>query len=124
MFRSLERRASHALSDICGEGVSGPLIPDDSGYLGFFYRVLEHLEAGAEKALALAEEKSRDLLGQAASDDFSHLLRPDPDFDFASMMDPVPELIHAALLTCSLMTRFARRFHTGRGCCQHLMSPC
>ncbi|KAE8799596.1 hypothetical protein D1007_24975 [Hordeum vulgare] len=97
MFRSLERRASHALSNICREGVSGPLIPDDSWYLGFFYHVVEHLEASAEKALALAEEKSRSLLGQAASDIFSHILRLDPDFDFVSVLDPVPEMIHAAL---------------------------
>ncbi|KAE8817239.1 hypothetical protein D1007_05130 [Hordeum vulgare] len=97
MFRSLERRASRALSDIRGEGVSGPLIPDDSTYLGFFYRIMEHLEASAEKALALVEEKSHDLLGQAASDGFNHLLHLDPDFDFASVLDPVPETIRAAL---------------------------
>ncbi|KAE8780204.1 hypothetical protein D1007_46694 [Hordeum vulgare] len=97
IFRSLEWRASRALSDICGEGVSGPLIPDDSGYSGFFYRVMEHLEAGAEEALVLAEEKSRDLLGQAASDVFSHLLYLDPNFDFALVLDPVPEMIRAAL---------------------------
>ncbi|KAE8797467.1 hypothetical protein D1007_27453 [Hordeum vulgare] len=54
MFQSLEWRASRALGDICGEGVSGPLIPDDSGYFGFFCRVMEHLEASAGKALALA----------------------------------------------------------------------
>ncbi|KAE8820574.1 hypothetical protein D1007_01318 [Hordeum vulgare] len=95
MFRSLERRATRALSDICGKGVSGPLIPDDSKCLGFFYRVVEHLEAGAEKALALKEEKRRDLLGQATSDIFSHLLCLDPNFDFASMLDPVLETIQA-----------------------------
>ncbi|KAE8801882.1 hypothetical protein D1007_22389 [Hordeum vulgare] len=54
MFRSLEQRASCALSDICGEDISGPQIPDDSGYLGFFYRAVEHLKTSAEKALALA----------------------------------------------------------------------
>ncbi|KAE8774434.1 hypothetical protein D1007_53208 [Hordeum vulgare] len=97
MFQSLQRRASHALGDICGEGVSGPLIPDDSGYLGFFCRVVEHLETSARKALAFVEEKSRDLLGQAASDVFTHLLHLDPDFDFASVLDPVPETIRAAL---------------------------
>ena len=58
---------------------------------------MEHLEGSAGKALALAEEKSRDLLGQAALDVFSHLLRLDPDFDFASLLDPVPETICAAL---------------------------
>ncbi|KAE8818244.1 hypothetical protein D1007_04122 [Hordeum vulgare] len=98
MFWSLEQRASHALRDICGEGVSGPLIPDDSGYLGFFYRVVENLEAGAEKALPFAEEKSRDLLVQAASDVFSHLYRLDPDFDFASVLDPKPYMTRAALI--------------------------
>ncbi|KAE8819025.1 hypothetical protein D1007_03230 [Hordeum vulgare] len=66
MFQYLERRASWALSDICGEGVSSPLVTDNAGYLGFFSRVVECFEAGAEKAHALAEEKSRDLLGQAA----------------------------------------------------------
>ncbi|KAE8818539.1 hypothetical protein D1007_03671 [Hordeum vulgare] len=97
MFRSLEGRASRALSGICGEGISGPLIRDNAGYLGFFYRIVEHLEAGAGKALALAEESSRDLLGQAASDVFSHLLRLDLDFDFASLLDLVPETIRAAM---------------------------
>ncbi|KAE8767069.1 hypothetical protein D1007_61613 [Hordeum vulgare] len=82
MFRSLEQRDSRALSGIYGKGVSGPLIPDDSRCLGFFYRAVEHLQTGAEKALALAEEKSRDLLVQAASDVFSHLLRLDPEFAF------------------------------------------
>ncbi|KAE8787271.1 hypothetical protein D1007_38896 [Hordeum vulgare] len=85
------------MSDICGKGVSGPLIPDDSRYLGFFYRFMEHLEVGAEKALGLAEEKSLDLLGQGASDVFSHLLRLDPDFDFDAMLDPVPETIRDTL---------------------------
>ncbi|KAE8766289.1 hypothetical protein D1007_62504 [Hordeum vulgare] len=56
---------------------------------------MEHHEAGAEKALALSEEKSRDLFGQAASDVFNHLVRLDPDFDFASVLDPVPEMIRA-----------------------------
>ncbi|KAE8787130.1 hypothetical protein D1007_38906 [Hordeum vulgare] len=113
MFRSLERRASRAVSDIYGEGVSGPLIPDDSGYLGFFYRPMEHLEAGAEKALALAEEKSRDLLRQDALDVFNHLLRLDPNFDFALVLDPVPETVRAALAEWvvvhveDLMTRLA-----------------
>ncbi|KAE8767070.1 hypothetical protein D1007_61614 [Hordeum vulgare] len=93
MFRSIERRASRAMSDMCGKGVSGPTIPDDSRCFGFFYRVVEHLEAGTEKALALAEEKSRYLLGQAASDVFNHLLHLNPDFDFASVLDPVPEMI-------------------------------
>ncbi|KAE8813990.1 hypothetical protein D1007_08626 [Hordeum vulgare] len=97
MFRSLERRTSRTLSDICVEGVSGPLIPDDSGYMGFFYRAVEHLEASAEKALALVDEKSRNLLGQAASNVFNHLLRLDPDFDIALVLDPVPQTIHAAL---------------------------
>ncbi|KAE8777195.1 hypothetical protein D1007_50050 [Hordeum vulgare] len=97
MFWSLEQRASRALSNIYGEGVSGPLIPDDSGYLGFFYRLTERLEARAEKVLTLAEEKSRDLLGQAVLDIFSHLLRLDPDFDFASVLDVVPRTIRTAL---------------------------
>ncbi|KAE8782367.1 hypothetical protein D1007_44259 [Hordeum vulgare] len=97
MFPSLERRASRALGDICGEGVSGPLIPDDSGYLGFFFRVVEHLKVSAGKALSFVEEKSCDLLGQAVSVVFSHLLCLDPDFDFASVLDPVPRTIRAAL---------------------------
>ncbi|KAE8797501.1 hypothetical protein D1007_27360 [Hordeum vulgare] len=97
MFQSLERRASHALSDMYGEGISGPLIPDDFGYLGFFYYVVEHLKESAEKAFELAEEKSHDLLGQAASDLFSHLLRLDPNFDSALVRDPVPETIRAVL---------------------------
>ncbi|KAE8777568.1 hypothetical protein D1007_49639 [Hordeum vulgare] len=97
MFQSIERTASRALGDICGEGVSGPLIPDDSGYLGFSCRVVERLEASAGKALEILDEKSRDLLGQVASDVLSHLLCLDPDFDFASLLDLVPETIHAAL---------------------------
>ncbi|KAE8767459.1 hypothetical protein D1007_61173 [Hordeum vulgare] len=90
MYQSLEGRASRALSDICGEGFSSTLVPDDGGYLGFFLHVVEHLEAGAEKAHVLAEEKSRDLLGQGASGVFSHLLCLDPDFDFVAVLDPVP----------------------------------
>ncbi|KAE8766510.1 hypothetical protein D1007_62262 [Hordeum vulgare] len=97
MFKSLEGRASWALRNICREGVSSLLVPDDARYLGLFLRVVEYLEAGAEKAHALAVEKSRDLLGQGALDVFSHLLRLDPDFDFATMLDPEPETIHAAL---------------------------
>ncbi|KAE8781694.1 hypothetical protein D1007_45028 [Hordeum vulgare] len=97
MFQSLRTRASWALSDICGDGDSSPLVPNDAGYLGFFFRVVEFLEAGAEKAHALVEEKSRDLLGQAASDIFSHLLHLDPDFDIAAVLDLVTEKICAAL---------------------------
>ncbi|KAE8810740.1 hypothetical protein D1007_12542 [Hordeum vulgare] len=97
MFQSLWRRASRASSDIYGEGVSSPLVPDNAGYLGFFLRVVECLEAGAEKAHALPEERSRDLLGQATSDVFGHLLRLDPDFDFVVILDLVPETIRAAL---------------------------
>ncbi|KAE8783153.1 hypothetical protein D1007_43416 [Hordeum vulgare] len=97
MFQSLAGRASRAMSDLCGGGVSGPLSPDDARYLGFFYRVMERLEAGAGKAHALAKEKSRDLLGQAASDFLSHLLRLDPEFDFVVVLDPVPETIRASL---------------------------
>ncbi|KAE8793578.1 hypothetical protein D1007_31737 [Hordeum vulgare] len=97
MFQSLERRACRALSDMCGERISSPLVLDDAGYLGFFLRVVECLEAGAEKARTLAEEKGRDLLGQAASDVFSHLLCLDPDFDFAEVLSLVPEKICAAL---------------------------
>ncbi|KAE8797881.1 hypothetical protein D1007_26891 [Hordeum vulgare] len=97
MFQSLERRASLALSDICGKGVTSPLVPHDARYLGFFFRVVECLEAGVEKSHALTEEKSRDLLAQAASNVFSHLLRLDPEFDFATMLDPVPETIPATL---------------------------
>ncbi|KAE8789752.1 hypothetical protein D1007_35960 [Hordeum vulgare] len=97
MFQSLERITSRALSDICGKSVSSPLVPDDAGYLGFFLRVVERLEVGSAKALALAKERTRDLLSQAASDVFSHLLRLDPDFDFTVVLDPVPKTIHAAL---------------------------
>ncbi|KAE8774784.1 hypothetical protein D1007_52744 [Hordeum vulgare] len=97
MFQYLEARASRALNDICGEGVSSPLVLDDGGYLSFFLRVVEHLDAGAEKAHALAEERSRDLLGQGASDVLGHLLRLDPYFDFAVLLGPVPETIRAAL---------------------------
>ncbi|KAE8805983.1 hypothetical protein D1007_17895 [Hordeum vulgare] len=94
---TLKKRASYALSDICGESVSSPLVPDDAGYLGFFLHIVKRLEAGAGKALALAEEKSRDLLGLAASNVFSHLLRLDPYFDFAAVLDPVRETIRASL---------------------------
>ncbi|KAE8768650.1 hypothetical protein D1007_59857 [Hordeum vulgare] len=97
MFQSLETRASWAFSDICGEGVSSPLVPDDARYLGFFFRVVECLEAGTEKVHALTEGKSRDLLGQAASDVFSHLICLDPDFDFAAVLGPVPQTIYAAV---------------------------
>ncbi|KAE8803945.1 hypothetical protein D1007_20101 [Hordeum vulgare] len=97
MFQSLERRASRALSDICGESAPGPLVPDGAWYLGFFLRVVERLEAGSAKAPALSKEKSRDLLSQAACEAFSHLLRLNPYFDFTEVLDPVPETVHAAL---------------------------
>ncbi|KAE8807870.1 hypothetical protein D1007_15814 [Hordeum vulgare] len=97
IFQSIERRASRALGDICRESISSPLIPDNFGYLGFFCRIMEHLEASAGKALALTEEKSRDLLGQAASDVISHLLRLDPDFDFALVLDRVHATIRTVL---------------------------
>ncbi|KAE8787889.1 hypothetical protein D1007_38106 [Hordeum vulgare] len=87
MFQSLEGRASQVTSDICSEGVSIPLAPDDGAYLGLFLRVMERLEV----------EESRDLLGQGASDVFSHHLRLDPDIDFAAVLDPVPKTICAAL---------------------------
>ncbi|KAE8780974.1 hypothetical protein D1007_45825 [Hordeum vulgare] len=112
MFQSLERTASRALSDIRGEGVSSPLVPDDTGYLGFFLRFVECLEVSAKKAHVLAVERSRDLLGQATSDVFSHLLGLDLDFDFAIVLDLVPEMIRAALAEWvevhveSLVTRF------------------
>ncbi|KAE8779918.1 hypothetical protein D1007_47029 [Hordeum vulgare] len=97
MFQSLERTASYALSDICGESVSSPLFPDDARYLGFFLRIMERLDASAAKALALVEVKSRDLLSQAASDVFSHLLCLDPDFYFSAVLDPLLETTHATL---------------------------
>ncbi|KAE8793591.1 hypothetical protein D1007_31750 [Hordeum vulgare] len=91
MYRSLEKRASRALSDIYGKSVSSPLVPDDARYLGFFLRFMEHLEAGAAKAFALTEENGRDLLSQAAPDVFSHLLGVEPDCDFAAVLDLVSE---------------------------------
>ncbi|KAE8799499.1 hypothetical protein D1007_25078 [Hordeum vulgare] len=97
MFQSLQRRASWALSDICGEGVSSPHVPNDAGYLGFFSRIVECLEGGVEKVCVLAQEKSDDLVERAASDMFSHLLRLDPYFDFDAVLGPVPESIHATL---------------------------
>ncbi|KAE8799744.1 hypothetical protein D1007_24835 [Hordeum vulgare] len=97
MFQSLEARASRSLSDIYGEGVSSPLVPDDGGHLGFFLLVVERLEVGAERAHALAEAKIRDLLGQGALDVFSHLLHLDPDFDFASVLDTVRETARSCL---------------------------
>ncbi|KAE8803212.1 hypothetical protein D1007_20988 [Hordeum vulgare] len=42
-------------------------------------------------------EKNHDLLGQVASDIYTHLLRLDPNFDFAELLGPVPETIRAAL---------------------------
>ncbi|KAE8782628.1 hypothetical protein D1007_43981 [Hordeum vulgare] len=97
MFQSLKRTASYALSDICGEGASAPLVPDDAGYLAFFLRIMERLEAGSAKDLALEEEKSHDLLSQAASDFFSHLLRLDQNFDVKEVLDLVPETVYDAL---------------------------
>ena len=45
----------------------------------------------------LAEEKSRDLLARASSHVFRHLLRFDPNFDFDSVIAPMPEVIQGAL---------------------------
>ncbi|KAE8793207.1 hypothetical protein D1007_32214 [Hordeum vulgare] len=88
MFQSLERRASRALGDICEEGVSGPLIPDDSGYLRFFCHVVESLEASVGKALAFMEEKSCGLLGR-------YIIMPSDMYAYwgiAPPQVPVPEL--------------------------------
>ena len=85
------------MSDICGAGISSPLVPDDAGYLGFFSRVMECLEEGAEKIRVLVEVKRRDLLARAASNVFSHLLHLDPHFDFEAVLGPVPEVTRAAL---------------------------
>ena len=38
MFQGLEGRARRALSSICNESISSPLVPDDAGYLSFFTR--------------------------------------------------------------------------------------
>ncbi|KAE8790902.1 hypothetical protein D1007_34716 [Hordeum vulgare] len=97
MFQSLEGRASRDLSDISDEGVSGLLVTDDGGYVDFFLRVVERLQAGAKKAHTLQEEKSRALLGQGVSDVFNHLLRLDPYFDFAAVLGPMPGTIRVTL---------------------------
>ncbi|KAE8801399.1 hypothetical protein D1007_22992 [Hordeum vulgare] len=99
------------------ESVSSPLVPEDAGYLGFFLRIVERLEAGAAKALALTEGKSRDLLDQVASDVFNHLLRVERDFDFAAVRNPLSETIRAALAEWvevhvqDLVTRLAPEGH-------------
>ncbi|KAE8803679.1 hypothetical protein D1007_20363 [Hordeum vulgare] len=62
MFHGLERRASRALDSICGSSVYSPLVPDDAGYLDFFTKIMERLEAGTKQVGALIEEESHDIL--------------------------------------------------------------
>lgn len=72
------------------ESISSPLVPDDVGYLAFFTRTVERLEGGAEKVGKLVEEESHDLLTQASTCIFSHLLHSDPDFNFKAVIAPHP----------------------------------
>jgi hypothetical protein len=91
MFRSLELRAHGALATICKERLEGPHETHDASYLDFFTKLVERLEAGAKRVNGIIEDECRDLLFQAATRIFSHLLRTDPNFDFDRVIAPVPE---------------------------------
>ncbi|KAE8775296.1 hypothetical protein D1007_52238 [Hordeum vulgare] len=91
MFRDLLRLARRALGFICKGSVSSPLVPDEAGYLDFFTKVVEQLEASAQKVGAMIEEESHDLLSQALTHVFSSLFHTDPHFNFEDAMAPVPE---------------------------------
>ena len=85
------------MGSICDGNVSSPLVADDAGYLSFFTSVLERLEGGALKERQLVEEKSRNFLACTSSPVFSQLLRFDPDFDFDTVIAPVPGATQEAL---------------------------
>ena len=97
MFRALELRARRALGSISKEDVSSPLETHDGSYLDFFSKLVERLEVGAKKVGGIIEEESRDLLTQAATRIFSHLLNADPNFDFGKVIAPVPEEVRDTL---------------------------
>ena len=97
MFQFLGLRAKRALSSICDENVSSPLVSDDAGYLSFFTNDVACLDGGAMRARRLIEDNILDLLACAFSHVFSHLLRYDPHFDFDVAIAPIPGVIQVAL---------------------------
>ncbi|KAE8806342.1 hypothetical protein D1007_17497 [Hordeum vulgare] len=97
MFQGLEREARRALGFICRGSVPSSLIRDDAGYLGFFTKVGQRLEAGALQVGALIEEETRDLLSQVVTHIFSNLFHTDPHFDFEATMVPILEASLGAL---------------------------
>ncbi|KAE8817848.1 hypothetical protein D1007_04468 [Hordeum vulgare] len=97
MFQGLERWECRALGSIYGGSISSPIIPDDAGYLDFFTKVPEWVEAGAEQVGVLIEDEIRNLMSKAPMHVFSNLLHVDPHFDFEAAMAPVPRAIRVAL---------------------------
>ncbi|KAE8799161.1 hypothetical protein D1007_25547 [Hordeum vulgare] len=97
MFQGFERRAHQALGFICRGSILSPLVPDEAGYLDFFTKVVERLEAGTQEVGALIEEECRDLLSQALTHVFTHLFHTYPHFDFEAAMAPVPDATCGAL---------------------------
>ncbi|KAE8814775.1 hypothetical protein D1007_07772 [Hordeum vulgare] len=85
------------MGSICRGNVSTPLVPNDVGYLDFFTKVVERLEADARQVGALIEEEIHDFLSRALTCVFSNLLCVDPRFDFEATRPPVPEAICSAL---------------------------
>ncbi|KAE8816391.1 hypothetical protein D1007_05993 [Hordeum vulgare] len=97
MFQGLDRRARRALGFICTGSVPRPLVPDEAGYLDFFTKVMERLEAGAQQVWPQIKEESCDLLSQVLTRVFSNLFHIDPHFDFEVTMASVLEASHDAL---------------------------
>ena len=93
MFEVLRHRAGRALGELLGSGVTGSLVNDDAGYLGFFTMGVECLEGGVRKARQRVEEQSRDVLRSAVSRIFGNLHRLDSHVDFEALLEPAPEAI-------------------------------
>ncbi|KAE8777577.1 hypothetical protein D1007_49648 [Hordeum vulgare] len=91
MFQGLKRRARPAPGLISRGSVSSPVVPDKVGYLDFFTKVVERLEAGAREVGALIEDENNDLLSQSLPRVFSNLFHTDPHFNFEAAMAPIPE---------------------------------
>lgn len=63
-------------------------MPNDVGYLNFFTKVVERLDGDAKKVGKIIEEECRELLTQASTRVFSHLLHADHFFDFEVVIAP------------------------------------
>ena len=97
MLQDLRNRANAALGNICNENALHPHVNNYASNLRFFTDVVTRLENHFERAHQLVEERIRSLLGHVFSHVFSHLQNTNPDFDFDTVIAPVPEAIRGDL---------------------------